>query len=74
MEKVLTLIAPRGALVPEHHAKAAAALRDAGAEVGALAPLAAHEAADIPFAGLPLDVADRAARAALEGSPVDAIA
>ncbi|MFM7611396.1 MAG: phosphoserine phosphatase SerB, partial [Alphaproteobacteria bacterium] len=74
MEKVLTLIAPRGALAPEHHAKAAAALRDAGAEVGAVAPLAAHEAADIPFAGLPLDVADRAARAALEGSPVDAIA
>ncbi|MFM8615278.1 MAG: phosphoserine phosphatase SerB, partial [Alphaproteobacteria bacterium] len=70
----MTLIAPRGALAPEYHAKAAAALRNAGAEVGALAPLAAHEAADIPFAGLPLDVADRAARAALEGSPVDAIA
>jgi phosphoserine phosphatase len=74
MEKVLTLIAPRGALAPEHHAKAAEALRNAGAEVGAVAPLAAHEAADIAFAGLPLDVADRAARAALAGSPVDAIA
>lgn len=74
MEKVLTLIAPRGALAPEHQAKVAAALRDAGAELGEAAPLAAHEATDIPFAGLPLDVADRAARGALEGSPVDAIA
>ena len=74
MEKVLTLIAPRGALAPEHQAKVAAALRDAGAEIGAAAPLAAAEAADIPFAGLPLEVADRAARGALEGSPVDAIA
>jgi len=74
MEKVLTLIAPRGALAPEHHAKVAAALRNAGAEVGAAAPLAAQEAADLPFADLPLEVADRAARTALEGSPVDAIA
>jgi len=74
MEKVLTLVAPRGALAPEYQAKVAAALRDAGAEIGAAAPLAAAEAADIPFAGLPLEVADRAARGALEGSPVDAIA
>jgi phosphoserine phosphatase len=74
MEKVLTLIASRGALAPEHQTKVGAALREAGAEVGAVAPLAAHEAADIPFAGLPLDVADRLARTALEGSPVDAIA
>jgi phosphoserine phosphatase len=74
MEKVLTLIAPRGALAPEHQAKVSAALRDAGAEVGAVAPLSTHEAADLPFAGLPLDVADRAARGALAGSPVDAIA
>ena len=64
MDKVLTLIAPRGALAPEHQAKVSAALREAGAELGAVAPLAAQEAADIPFAGLPLDVADRAARAA----------
>jgi phosphoserine phosphatase len=74
MEKVLTLIAPRGALAPEHQAKVSAALREAGAELGAMALLAAHEAADLPFAGLPLDVADRAARGALQGSPVDAIA
>jgi phosphoserine phosphatase len=74
MEKVLTLIAPRSALAPEHQAKASAALRAAGAEVGAAAPLAAHEAADMPFAGLPLEVADRVARSALAGSPVDAIA
>jgi phosphoserine phosphatase len=74
MEKVLTLIAPRGALAPEHQAKVGAALRDAGAEVGGVAPLASQEAADIPFAGLPLEVADRVARTALEGSPVDAIA
>jgi phosphoserine phosphatase len=74
MEKVLTLIAPRGALAPEHQAKVGAALREAGAEVGAVAPLAAHEAADLPFAGLPLEVADRVARTALAGSPVDAIA
>ncbi|MCA3422842.1 MAG: phosphoserine phosphatase SerB [Roseomonas sp.] len=74
MEKVLTLIAPRGALAPEYQAKVAAALRDAGAELGAVAPLAAQEAADIPFAGLPLEIADRTARSVLEGSPVDAIA
>jgi phosphoserine phosphatase len=74
MEKVLTLIAPRGELAPEHQSKVAAALRNAGAEDGAVATLAAHEAADIPFAGLPLEVADRMARSALAGSPVDAIA
>ena len=35
MEKVLTLIAPRGALAPEHQSKVAAALRDAGADLAA---------------------------------------
>ena len=74
MEKVLTLIAPRGALSPDHLAKAAAALRAAGGEAGAMQPLSEAEAADLPFGGLPLDIADRAVRDALAGQPVDAIA
>jgi len=74
MDKILTLIAPRGALSPDHLAKAGAALRAAGGEAGMVQPLAEAEAADLPFAGLPLEVADRAVREALAGSPVDAIA
>ena len=74
MDKILTLIAPRGALSPDNLAKAAAALRAAGGEAGMVQPLAEAEAADLPFAGLPLEVADRAVREALAGSPVDAIA
>ncbi|MCA3278615.1 MAG: phosphoserine phosphatase SerB [Roseomonas sp.] len=74
MDKILTLITPRGALSPDHLAKAAAALRAAGGEAGAALPLSEAEAADLPFGGLPLDVADRAVRDALAGQPVDAIA
>jgi phosphoserine phosphatase len=74
MEKVLTLIAPRGALSLDHLAKAAAALRAAGGEAGAAQPLSEAEAADLPFGGLPLHIADRAVRDALAGQPVDAIA
>ncbi|WP_135465962.1 phosphoserine phosphatase SerB [Crenalkalicoccus roseus] len=74
MSHVLTLVAPPGGLTPAQLGEVRAALQDLGASAGTPDWLAPGEAADLPFAGLSPDQADAAARAALAGAPVDAIA
>jgi phosphoserine phosphatase len=74
MDHVLTLIAPRGSLAADALHTARDALSAIGAATGTPDWLSAGEAADLPFAGLAPDQADAAARAALAGQPVDAIA
>jgi phosphoserine phosphatase len=73
MPHVLTLIAAPGGLDPALVARARAALDALGAAPGTPAWLAEREAADIPFTGA-ADQATAAARAALDGAPVDTIA
>lgn len=74
MQHVLTLVAPKGALSKQSVSAVRAALRDLGAGAGSPDWLAPDEAADIPFDGLAPEQADAAARRALEGAAVDAIA
>jgi phosphoserine phosphatase len=71
---LLTLIAPPGGLSAARLAQARDALRALGAETGAPDWLSPEEAADLPFAGLAAEQATAAARQALGGAPVDAIA
>ena len=74
MQHVLTLVAPKGALSKHLVSAVRAALQDLGATVGGPDWLSPEEAADIPFDGLAPEQADAAARRALEGAAVDAIA
>ena len=74
MSHVLTLVAPAGALSPRSVSRVRAALQDIGAAAGTPDWLAPNEAADIPFDGLAAEQADAAARGALGGQAVDAIA
>ena len=74
MPHVLTLIAPAGALSPRAVSRARAALQEIGAAAGTPDWLAPEEAADIPFDGLAIEQADAAARSALAGDAVGAIA
>ncbi|WP_424135001.1 phosphoserine phosphatase SerB [Roseomonas chloroacetimidivorans] len=74
MSHVLTLIAPPGQLSPALLGRARDALSALGADFGAPDWLAEAEAVDLPFSRLDPDQAVAAARAALEGEPVDAIA
>jgi phosphoserine phosphatase len=73
MAQILTLIAPPGELDPALLARVRGALDTLGAAPGTPAWLAEREAVDIPFTG-DLDQAVAAARAALAGARVDAIA
>ena len=76
MPHVLTLVAPPGALSAQPVSAASAPRSSAlGAAVAGTPDwLAAGEAADIPFDGLAAEQAAAAARGALDGAPVDAIA
>ena len=74
MPHVLTLVAPPGALPARSVSAVRAALDRIGAAVGAPDWLSPDEAADLPFDGLAAEQADAAARGALEGQPVDAVA
>ncbi|GAA0587006.1 phosphoserine phosphatase SerB [Craurococcus roseus] len=74
MQHVLTLVAPKGALSKQSVSAVRAALQNLGAGAGSPDWLAPDEAADIPFDGLAPEQADSAARRALEGAAVDAIA
>jgi phosphoserine phosphatase len=73
MPHILTLIAPPGTLDAALVARTRAALDALGAAPGTPDWLAEAEAVDLPFTGAP-DQAAAAARAALGGAPVDAIA
>jgi phosphoserine phosphatase len=73
MPHILTLVAAPGALDPALVARVRAALDRIGAMPGTPDWLAPHEAVDIPFTGAG-EQATAAARAVLEGAPVDAIA
>ncbi len=73
MPHVLTLIASPGALDPSLVGRCRAALDALGAGPGAPDILSEREAADIPFTGSP-EQAAAAARSALGGAKVDAIA
>lgn len=74
MQHVLTLVAPKGALSKHSVSTVRAALQDLGAAAGGPDWLSPEEAADIPFEGLAPEQADAAARRALEGAAVDAVA
>jgi phosphoserine phosphatase len=74
MPQFLTLIAPAGGLSAPLLARTRDALQALGAAAGTPDWLAPEEAADLPFEGLAPEQAIAAARAALEGAPVDAIA
>jgi len=74
MSHILTLIAPAGALPASLVARVRAALLDLGGQPGVPDWLAEEEAADLPFTLLAPEQAMAAARAALDGAPVDAIA
>ncbi len=74
MPHVLTLIAPKGALSRHSVSAVRSALQELGAAAGGPDWLAPDEAADIPFEGLAPEQADAAARRALKGEAVDAIA
>jgi phosphoserine phosphatase len=74
MSHVLTLIAPPGQLSPALLGRARDALSALGADFGAPDWLAEAEAVDLPFSRLDPDQAVAAARGALEGESVDAIA
>jgi phosphoserine phosphatase len=73
MPHILTLVAAPGVLDPALVARVRAALDGIGAMPGTPDWLSPREAADIPFTGAG-EQATAAARAALEGAPVDAIA
>ena len=74
MSHVLTLIAPPGGLAPALMARARDAIAALGADPGTPDWLSPNEAADLPFTNLNPDQAVAAARAALSGALVDAIA
>ncbi|MEN0072982.1 MAG: phosphoserine phosphatase SerB [Paracraurococcus sp.] len=74
MSQILTLVAPKGGLDPALLPRLRDALQGLGAGTGAVDWLAPEEAADLPFDGLAAEQAVAAARAALDGDPVDAIA
>lgn len=74
MPHILTLIAAPGALDPALVSKVRGALDALGAAPGTPDWLAEREAVDIPFADAAAEQAAAAARAALAGAPVDAIA
>jgi len=74
MDHVLTLIAPPGALTHAQASVVRTALEALGAAVGSATWLAEGEAADLPFTALATEQAQAAARAALGGAAVDAIA
>ncbi|MBC7433531.1 MAG: phosphoserine phosphatase SerB, partial [Rubritepida sp.] len=74
MPHILTLVAPAGQLSPRLLAPVRAALTALGADCGTPAWLSEAEAVDLPFANLALEAAAAAARAALDGAPVDALA
>lgn len=73
MDHVLTLIAPAlGPALNQAHLRAAAdALKALHATVGSPRWLKQAEAADIPFADIAPEQAEAAARAALDGTPID---
>ena len=74
MHHVLTLIAAPGQLPATVIPPLRAALSALGAEIGSPDWLAPDQALDLPFDGLAPEQANAAARAALEGAPVDCIA
>ena len=74
MSHVLTLIAPPGGLAVPALAAVRAAFHALGAAAGTPDWLAPEEAADLPFQDLSPEQAMAAARAALGGAAVDAIA
>ena len=74
MPHILTLVAPAGLLSPHWLAPVRAALTALGADCGSPDWLAEAEAVDLPFTHLAPEVATAAARAALGGATVDAIA
>lgn len=74
MPHVLTLIARPGILTAAHLAVTRAALSALGADCGTPDWLGEQEAADIPFSSLAAEQAVAAARAALDGAPLDLVA
>ena len=74
MPHILTLVAPAGQLLPRLLAPVRAALTALGADCGTPAWLSEAEAVDLPFTHLAVEVAVAAARFALDGAPVDALA
>lgn len=74
MQHVLTLIAPAGELQASLVSRIRAAMTALGANPGGPDWLSEGEALDLPFGGLAPEQAEAAARAALEGAPVDCIA
>ena len=76
MENMLTLIAGTGDARVDNSMVAVACevLLDAGGRTGREVWLAEGRACDVPFAGLDPRAADAAARAALDGYPVDVVA
>jgi phosphoserine phosphatase len=74
MTHILTLIAPPGTLPAATARRVRDALQALGAETGAPDWLAPEEACDLPFGLLAPDQAIAAARAALEGAAIDAVA
>jgi len=74
MQHVLTLIAPAGELPASLVSRIRAAMTALGATSGGPDWLSDREALDLPFEGLAPEQAEAAARAALEGEPVDCIA
>ena len=74
MPHILTLIAAPGTLDPTLVVQARASLEAVGAAPGTPDWLSPREAVDIPFTGAAAELAMVAARRALGGAPVDAIA
>ncbi|NKC33064.1 phosphoserine phosphatase SerB [Falsiroseomonas selenitidurans] len=74
MPHILTLVAAAGALDPALLARCRQALEALGARPGTPDWLAEAEAVDLPFTDAPAELAAAAARTALDGAPVDAIA
>lgn len=74
MAHMLTLIAPPGGLATAHVTAAREALTALGADTLSPLTLSAGEAVDLPFSRLAADQAVAAARQALGGAAVDAIA
>ncbi|MEO5374129.1 MAG: phosphoserine phosphatase SerB [Alphaproteobacteria bacterium] len=74
MENVLTLIAGSGTVNDSTVARVRSALLSLAADIDRIDWLAPGEACDLPFDNLAPDQADAAARAALDGLPVDVVA
>jgi phosphoserine phosphatase len=74
MPQILTLIAAPGGLDPALVSRCRAALEALGAAPGVPDWLAEREAVDLPFLAAPAEQAAAAARVALAGAPVDAVA